>query len=292
MDAPKLGSMNDLGRLALMRRRLAVAARQSARLAWWAVDEYTAPTRVTKSPHPVLLYEKRVPLARTDPGVDPTLERGKRQNVALAAPAFDGLVLQAGQPLSMWRTLGRLTERAGYVAGMELRGGCVVPAIGGGVCLISNALFELAARCGFDILERHGHSLEVIDSPRGGLWGLDATLYWPHVDLVVAPRHSVKLGMVVEGEHLVLRLHGAEPMREIITLAAEGERIVATPDGPIHIGRIVRRRNAVGRPRSEEVVAINRKRVVAAPERRSCLDCAKPDCHTGRVARKLAPAAG
>lgn len=152
-------------------RRTQLAGR---RLAAWALQ----PGRWTR---PVLappaeafahdLYDVRVPLLRRDPAADPRLEAGKRVNVALAACAFDGLLLTPAQPLSFWRTLGRVTPEAGFQLGMELRGGCIVPTVGGGVCLLSNALFAMAARLGWAVLERHGHSLEAVPPTDGGPWG-------------------------------------------------------------------------------------------------------------------------
>ena len=40
--------------------------------------------------------------------------------------------------------LGRITARKGFVLGREIREGCVVPTVGGGICQLSNALATAA----------------------------------------------------------------------------------------------------------------------------------------------------
>jgi len=219
---------------------------------------------------PHLVYEERIPIARSDGAADPTLERGKLVNVALAAPYFDGIVLSPGAPLSFWRTLGRITARRGYQYGMELRGGCIVPALGGGICLLSNALFEMAARLGWTILERHGHSMDAGMTPRG-LWGMDATVLWPHVDLRIAPAEGVaRLRARVSDGELRLAVEAEVPRRADVRLFTRGER----HDAPFRENLIVR---AIGE--REEVVATNRKRVlVGVAQRRSCLTCDETSC--------------
>ncbi len=93
---------------------------------------------------------------------------------------------------------------------MELRAGCAVPAIGGGLCLLSNALFALAVELGWEILERHGHSMALADPH-----ALDATVAYPYVDLRIAPRRGTAvLAVAVRGDVLVVAAHGdAEPPR-------------------------------------------------------------------------------
>jgi vancomycin resistance protein VanW len=244
------------------------------------------------------VYHQRVAIGRTDAHADPLLEAGKRRNVALAAPHFNGLYLAPDRPLSFWRALGRVTRARGFTWGMELRGGCVVPAIGGGICLLSNALFELAARGGLQIVERHGHSIEAVPPAPGALAGLDATVAWPHVDLVVAPKSGVaRLGMQVDGEELVVSLHASEAPRIRYELAAIDERVVLEAGERIRRGRIERRGfdAGSGAPQGGEVIAEHRKRILHDHELgRTCLTCDetacadRPDALPGLIALRAA----
>ena len=63
----------------------------------------------------------------------------------------------------------------GFVAGRELREGCMVSSIGGGLCQLSNALYAAALEAGCEIVERHAHSKVVPGSLAER--GLDATVF-------------------------------------------------------------------------------------------------------------------
>jgi len=263
--------LRDAGPLALALRRLKVSALGARRLARWLVDDgFAAPERVT--PSGPTLHQVRVPIARA--GVDPRLEAGKRHNVRLAASAFHGVVVSADRPLGFWRTLGPATAARGFAWGMELRSGCAVPAIGGGLCLVSNALFAIAAELGWRILERHGHSLALADPH-----AFDATVAFPHVDLRIAPRDgTVVLDAGVRGDVLVIAVRGdASPLR--VSFQRE-QRDLHDADGPIRDTRIRRRVARDLEVLEDEIIVDDRQRIPVAL--RTCLDCGDTAC-TARI---------
>ena len=290
VPAPRL---SDLSASALLWRRSKQAVLQANRLVRWTVtpERWPEPALASAGTQRVLLASHVVALSRTDDGADPVLEAGKRHNVRLAAPAFDGLLLAPDRPLSFWRTVGRLSAAAGYRHGLSLRGGCLTPSLGGGVCLLANALFELAARQGWHVRERHGHTLEAVPPEAGALWGMDATVAWPYVDLVVAPREgSVRLGARVVGDTLRLTLHGAAAPRTRSVLWSEDDNLTNGPEGPVRTNRVLRRVEdlATGAVLEEGVIAHNRRRVLN-PEavKRTCRTCGETACY----ARVAVPAA-
>ncbi|MDQ3369918.1 MAG: VanW family protein, partial [Myxococcota bacterium] len=212
--------LRQAGPLALWLRQARVASFAARRFGRWLVEDgFAAPARST--PTGPIAHQLRVPITRT--GANPRLEAGKRHNVRLAATAFHGVVIRAEQPLSFWRALGPATEERGFAWGMELRSGCAVPAVGGGLCLLSNALFAIAVELGWSILERHGHSLALADPG-----ALDATVAYPHVDLRIAPRAgSAILDVAVRGDVLVVAVRSepaAHPGEQPGTLRVELER--------------------------------------------------------------------
>ncbi|WNG31545.1 hypothetical protein F0U62_15610 [Cystobacter fuscus] len=258
---------------------------QSERLVRWAAtpERWPRPELAPTRGLTVLLASHRVDMARVDPEADPVLEAGKQHNLRLAAPAFDGLWVAPERPLSFWRVLGRLSEHAGYRHGLSLRGGCLTPSIGGGICLLANALFELTARQGWRVLERSGHTMEAVPPLEGALWGMDATVAWPYVDLVVAPPEGpVRLGARVVGDTLRLTLHGDAAPRTRSRLWSEDDSLVETPEGWVRSNRILRRVEelSTGRVLEEGPVAENRRRLLNPEEReRTCLTCGETACH-------------
>lgn len=261
---------------------------QLRRLAAWVARPEAFPAPALAGPlerFPHVVGSVVLPLRRTDPHAQVLFEEGKRHNVALAAPAFDGLLISAERPFSFWRALGPATEAAGFREGMELQGGCVVPAMGGGLCLLSNALFELAARAGWRILERHGHTQQAAPTPAGALFGLDATVLYPYVDLRFAPvRGAARLSVRVEGDALRVEAR-ADTAPERVALAAVGEEVVTEAGERYRINTIERSRfDASGRRTAVETLATNRKRLLREAEQsRSCLTCGELACKARRV---------
>ena len=152
-----------------------------------------------------------VPLARDEHRLyslaDPRereLELGKVQNLRIAAAAVDGLVIEAGETFSFWRAAGRATRAKGYVIGRELRLGCMIPSVGGGICQLTNALSRVAHQSGMEIVERHSHSVHpegfFIDS------ATDATVFWNYIDFRFRSPNRVRIGARLTETTLVVRL--------------------------------------------------------------------------------------
>jgi hypothetical protein len=135
--------------------------------------------------------ESRTVLFNSASPAEFALQAGKVQNLRVAAAQLNGLVIPAGQVFSFWKNMGRATRRRGFVAGRELREGCVIPNIGGGLCQLSNALYDVALRAGCDIVERHAHSERLPGSITAP--GRDATIFWNYVDLRFRPPFDCQL---------------------------------------------------------------------------------------------------
>jgi vancomycin resistance protein YoaR len=132
------------------------------------------------------------------------LELGKVQNLRIAAAAVDGLVLAPGQMFSFWRAAGRPGRARGYVVGRELRQGCMIPSIGGGICQLTNALSRVAHRAGMEIVERHSHSVQ----PEGFFIDgtTDATVFWNYIDFRFRSARRVRIGATLTETSLAVRL--------------------------------------------------------------------------------------
>ena len=149
------------------------------------------------------------------------LTAGKIQNLRVALAGLDGIVVPAGETFSFWKQVGRATRRRGFVAGRELREGCLVANIGGGLCQLSNALYEAALAAGFEIVERHAHSRRVPGS-RAALQR-DATVFWNYVDLRFRAASAYRVEARLTSHHLevVFRAEPATAARAIVE-EAEG----------------------------------------------------------------------
>ncbi len=137
-----------------------------------------------------------------------SLVAGKVHNLRLAVRAFDGVEVPAGEVLSFWRQLGRLSAARGYVWGREVREGCVIPTLGGGVCQLSNALATCAVRAGGVLVERHGHTHQIEASVLHPADKVDATVFWNYVDLRVQTQQPWRLEVELTRGELVMRVRG------------------------------------------------------------------------------------
>ncbi len=151
-----------------------------------------------------MVAEIRVPLIGDTAPEERGYELGKIQNVRVAAAKLNGTRVPANATFSFWRQLGRCTRRRGFVVGRQIQEGCLIPSVGGGLCLLSNALYAAARRAGLEIVERHPHT-RVLPGSLSEI-GQDATVAWNHVDLRF--RHDRDWRLVVEltAQELIVRI--------------------------------------------------------------------------------------
>jgi len=203
---------------------------------------------------PLLLAESSTALWADEALAERGFQLGKIQNLRIACRALDGLVIPAGAVFSVWRHLGAPIAARGYVPGRMLKQGCMVPSVGGGLCQLSNALYDAALQAGCRIVERHSHSRIVPGSAAAA--GRDATLAWNYVDLRFAPDRALRLSARLDCDSLIIRL------------LAPAE--TATPASPAEI---------------------RFARVPNLSEARSCVSCDEIDCFRHEHGRAAPPQA-
>jgi hypothetical protein len=153
------------------------------------------------------------------------LTAGKVHNMRLALRGIDGVEVAAGEIFSFWKQVGRPSRARGFVAGRELREGCLIASPGGGLCQLSNALYEAALRAGFEIVERHAHSRRVPGS-RAAL-GRDATVFWNYVDLRFRAPRAFRIEARLSSDALVVAFRAAASGVELHLSSPIGDVAVA-----------------------------------------------------------------
>ena len=161
------------------------------------------------------------------------LTAGKVQNLRVACRALDGLEIPAGATFSFWKQVGRTTRRKGYATGRELREGCLVANRGGGLCQLSNLLYNAALEAGFEIVERHAHSRMLPGSMAEE--DRDATVFWNYVDLRFRARHAFRIEAGLSATHLTVRLRSRESpgdeLQDLPVPPAGGTPVRSAPSG-------------------------------------------------------------
>jgi len=166
------------------------------------------------------------------------LQLGKIQNLRVAAKKLDGVFVPAGETFGFWRQVGRATRHARFVDGRELREGCIVATVGGGLCQLSNALHDLALRSDFEVLERHAHTQAV----PGSAWelGRDATVAWNHIDLRFRSPRAFRVRAELNHDELIVGFDFAEgpPVESTESKPAKPRKLLNLLDSPASRSRL------------------------------------------------------
>jgi hypothetical protein len=155
---------------------------------------------------PVILAQSATALWGDDRESERAHQRGKVHNLRRAAAALNGVRIPTGETFSFWRQIGPATAARGYARGRMLQQGCLVAAAGGGLCQLSNALYQAALDAGCGIVERHGHSRAVPGSDAQA--GRDATVAWNYVDLRFRSPETLLIEARLTADTLVVRFRG------------------------------------------------------------------------------------
>jgi len=227
-DDPDLAWVETPDRLSALLFQAKVAVFQTRR----AVLDLTAGLkRLEAGPAPddwVTVGLSRTPLWSDDRSREHRHQRGKVENLRRAAAAIGQGLLPAGQVFSFWRHVGRASRRRGFVDGRMLKEGCLLPAIGGGLCQMSNGLYDAALQAGCDIVERHGHSRIVPGS--AAEHGQDATVAWNYVDLRFRSGSPLHLEVVLEKDMLVVQVRAPAPRKATTPVASPAPPVASSCD--------------------------------------------------------------
>jgi hypothetical protein len=151
-----------------------------------------------------VVAESRTQLWSDETLTERGFQLGKVQNLRVACRALDGVTIPAGALFSFWRHVGPPITLRGFVSGRMLRQGCMVASVGGGLCQLSNALYDAALEADCRIVERHSHSRIVPGS--AAAQGRDATVAWNYVDLRFTAGRDLRLSARLDSDNLTVRL--------------------------------------------------------------------------------------
>jgi vancomycin resistance protein VanW len=114
-------------------------------------------------------------------------------NLQLAARQVDYLELRPQQIFSFCDRIGDPTPARGFRAGPVFVRGEVRTDTGGGLCLMATNLFNTYLWAGFQILERHCHSIDAYGDDRFYQLGRDAAISYGYKDLIVRNLSNIAL---------------------------------------------------------------------------------------------------
>lgn len=136
------------------------------------------------------------------------LSNAQQNNIKIGARHLDGLVLQPGAHFSFNQVVGPRTRSRGYLAAPSYLGGESPATVGGGICLLSSALYQAALKTGLQIEQRVPHLRTIHSVPPG----LDATVWYGNADLrfVNNLAQVIRLQAKVHDHRLVISFTGRQ----------------------------------------------------------------------------------
>jgi vancomycin resistance protein YoaR len=141
------------------------------------------------------------------------VERDRAHNVRTAAGYLDGAVIPAHGRMSFNERVGPRDRDRGYRDAHVIVNGEMVDGIGGGVCQVASTFHAAAFLAGLEVVDHTPHSRPSEYIPMG----LDATVVWPRVDLVVQNPFPFPLTVRASPAdgRLVVELHGRSRARSV-----------------------------------------------------------------------------
>lgn len=137
------------------------------------------------------------------------LTHTQKSNIQLAAASLEGTVIRSGEYFSFNRLVGPRTSGRGYRPAPSYLGPENPATIGGGVCLVSSGMYQLALETGCKVTERVPHLRTIRTVPAG----LDATVWYGQADLrfINTLPCPVQIATKWEGNALKLSFLGRRP---------------------------------------------------------------------------------
>ena len=193
---------------------------------------------------PVVIYRHNSLIRRRLGNVNMQLQENKATNLALAVKNIDGLLIRPGETFSVWKQIGRTTERKGYKEGLVIAKGAPGQGIGGGLCQLSNLIHWMVLHSDLTISEHHHHdALDLFpDYGRQIPFGTGTSISYNYLDYRVRndTSNTYQLRLWVDGEYLRGELRAVDPQPYTFHIHAENEYFSREGDVVYRNGQVFR----------------------------------------------------
>lgn len=131
---------------------------------------------------------------------------GRLANMELACQMLNGIRIKPHSVFSMFRIIGDPQPSRGFQLGPVIAAKGLDTTIGGGLCQISTALFNVALLAGCDILEQHNHSKDIWGDGRFVPLGKDAAYVFSRWDLQFRNLFNSDLALLMQVNRMGMSL--------------------------------------------------------------------------------------
>jgi len=144
-----------------------------------------------------LVYEKSEVMVNENSGYDIKYQYNKVYNLKLAAGVLNGLTMAPGETFSFWQVIRHADKNEPFKDGLVLINGKITESPGGGLCQLSNMLYEILLHSPLTTVERTAHDVESFYFP-DKVYGIDATVSEGWLDLKVKNETNASFQITVD----------------------------------------------------------------------------------------------
>lgn len=179
----------------------------------WDKNQYA--DTIVEALLPCQIFADSVPMLNHHSGFSMQYQYNKVHNLKLAARCIHKVLLRPQEIFSFFWMVRNAEQKTPYKDGLTFQNGTIVPARGGGLCMLSNLLFWCFLHTPLTILERHGHGAEFFPSTTEQLpCGTDATisLGWRDLQLQNNTDNCFQIELAFDDNQMYCRILAENPI--------------------------------------------------------------------------------
>ena len=156
---------------------------------------------------------------------------GKFHNIKLATKKINGVILQPGGTFSFNGLVGNGVYKDGFVDGLIISNGKLLPFEGGGICQVSTTIYNAALKVDAEITRRYNHSIHVDQTAYVPL-GLGASVFGEigkDFKFKNTYTNPVLIQAMVEGNILTTTIYGLKEEEKFVEITTADKEIIESP---------------------------------------------------------------
>ena len=154
-------------------------------------------------------YTLRQNMINAESGFDIKYQYNKAYNLQCYAKPIHRILIEPEKTFSFCYLIKDVSSNNELKEGLNLVDGVIQPSIGGGLCQLSNMIYEAALHTELTISERHPHLIEYIYNPSETIIGLDATIAvgWCDLKLTNNTTHPYQILVTFDGTDIIVQIN-------------------------------------------------------------------------------------
>lgn len=214
------------------------------------------------------IYKHKSLIIRKLGNNDISLQINKKKNLLLASSKIDGIVIKPGEVFSFWNLVGKCSKRKGYLNGVTISNGKVIPGVAGGMCQMTNMIHWMILHSPLEISEHHHHHKYDIfpDFKRQIPFGTGTSIMYNYLDyqFVNNTNDSFQIRLKVTNLHLEGELRVSESQSESYHVIEKNHKFIKDEHDFYRCNEIYRKifDKRTGNLKKEELLICNKSKVL------------------------------